>query len=75
MVGLKRYHHQFFPDAVAYEDGAFTAGETRALEERGHKLERNERAFGNMNVVTWDFATGKVEAAMDPRGLVAGQVY
>jgi gamma-glutamyltranspeptidase/glutathione hydrolase len=75
MVALKRYHHQFYPDAVAYEDGALTPEEIGALETRGHRLERNERSFGNMNVVTWEYATGKVEAAMDPRGLVEGQVY
>ena len=75
MVSLKRYHHQFYPDTVAYEDGALTADEIKALEALGHKLDRNERAFGNMNVVTWDYATGKVEAATDPRGMAEGQVY
>jgi gamma-glutamyltranspeptidase/glutathione hydrolase len=75
MVSLKRFHHQFYPDSVAYEDGAFTPDEIKGLEERGHKLDRNQRAFGNMNVVTWDYATGAVEAATDPRGTVEGQVY
>jgi gamma-glutamyltranspeptidase/glutathione hydrolase len=75
MVSLKRYHHQFFPDAVSYEEGAFTPDEKATLESRGHKLQLSPRAFGNMNVVTWDFATGKVEAATDPRGKVAGEVY
>jgi gamma-glutamyltranspeptidase/glutathione hydrolase len=75
MAAMKRYHHQFSPDVVAYEDGAFTPEEVAALETRGHKLAKTERSFGNMNVVTWDFATGKVEAAMDPRGQVEGQVY
>lgn len=75
MTALKRYHHQFYPDAVAYEYGAFTAEEITALEARGHRLDLNRRSFGNMNVVTWDYATGKVEAAMDPRGAVAGEVY
>lgn len=68
MVSLKRFHHQYFPDVVAYEDGAFTADEMKALEARGHRLERSERSYGNMQVVTWDRATGKVSAASDPRG-------
>jgi gamma-glutamyltranspeptidase/glutathione hydrolase len=68
MVGLKRYHHQYFPDVVAYEDGAFTPEEKAALEAKGHKLELSERAYGNMQVVTWDRATGRVAAASDPRG-------
>ena len=75
MVALKRYHHQYLPDAVAYEEGAFSAAELESLAGRGHKLERSERAFGNMNVVTWDYASGRVQAAMDPRGQVVGQVY
>ncbi|MBL8200910.1 MAG: gamma-glutamyltransferase [Chromatiales bacterium] len=68
MVALKRYHHQYFPDVVAYEDGAFTPDEKAALEAKGHKLEPSERSYGNMQVVTWDRATGRVAAASDPRG-------
>ncbi|MBM4197477.1 MAG: gamma-glutamyltransferase [Gammaproteobacteria bacterium] len=75
MVGLKRFHHQFLPDLVDYEEGALTKDEIAALEQRGHSLRLNQRSYGNMNVVTWDFATGKVEAATDPRGLVEGQIY
>ena len=75
MVDLKRYHHQFLPDQVDYEDGAFSAEEAKALEDRGHKLNQSRRAYGNMNVVTWDFASGKVEAVSDPRGLGEGRVY
>ena len=68
MVALKRYHHQYFPDVVAYEEGAFTPAEKTGLEAKGHKLERSERSYGNMQVVTWDRATGRVDAASDPRG-------
>lgn len=68
MVSLKRYHHQYYPDVVAYEEGAFTAEEKAGLEARGHRLELSQRSFGNMQVVTWDRATGQVEAASDPRG-------
>ena len=75
MVALKRFHHQFLPDVVDYEDGALSAGEISGLEQRGHQLRRNERSYGNMNVVTWDYASGKVEAATDPRGPFASDVY
>jgi len=75
MVSLRRYHHQFLPDVVAYEKDALTPAEIEGLKARGHELQLSERDYGNMNVVTWDFATGKVEAATDPRGLVEGQVY
>jgi len=75
MVSMKRFHHQFFPDQVDYEEGAFTAEETEELKALGHKLNQSRRAFGNMNVVTWDYATGKVTAVSDPRGEGEGRVY
>lgn len=68
MVSLKRYHHQYEPDVVSYEEGAFTAEELAALAAMGHKLEPSPRSFGNMQVVTWDRDTGQVQAASDPRG-------
>lgn len=74
MVSLKRYHHQFFPDELVFEKGALTADEQQALRGRGHKLSETRRIFGNMNVVTWDYETGKVEAVTDPRGRGEGQV-
>ncbi len=75
MVSLKRFHHQFYPDQVLYEEGAFSDEEIHALEQRGHRLKKARRAYGNMNVVTWDFRTGEVEAATDPRGISEGRVY
>ncbi len=75
MVSLKRFHHQYYPDVVDYEESAFTAEELAGLAARGHKLRQNRRAFGNMNVVTWDFGSGKVAAASDPRGSGEGRVY
>jgi gamma-glutamyltranspeptidase/glutathione hydrolase len=68
MVSLKRYHHQYFPDVVAYEKGALTEEEEATLAARGHKLEPSARSYGNMQVVTWDRKTRRVEAASDPRG-------
>jgi gamma-glutamyltranspeptidase/glutathione hydrolase len=75
MVDLKRYHHQFAPDQVAHEEGAFTPEEAQSLISRGHDLNQARRAYGNMNVVTWDFKSGEVEAATDPRGDGEGRVY
>ena len=70
-----RYHHQYLPDVVEYEKGAFTESEIARLQAMGHKLEEGSRRWGNMEVITWDFASGKVEAASDPRGAGAGLVY
>ena len=48
--------------------------EQQALRSRGHRLNETPRIFGNMNGVTWDYETGKVEAVTDPRGQGEGQV-
>jgi gamma-glutamyltranspeptidase/glutathione hydrolase len=68
MVSLKRYHHQYTPDVVGFEAAAFSEAEQAGLRDRGHRLEPSARPYGNMQVVTWDRASGKVEAASDPRG-------
>jgi gamma-glutamyltranspeptidase/glutathione hydrolase len=70
-----RYHHQYLPDVVDYEKGALSESEIARLQAMGHTLKEGSRRWGNMEVVTWDFATGKVEAASDPRGEGEGLVY
>ena len=62
-----RFHHQYLPDAVSAENGAFTAEEIAALQARGHVVNGGERTWGNMQVVTWDRATGEVTAGSDAR--------
>ncbi len=75
IVADPRYHHQYLPDVVEYEKGALREGESGALAAMGHSLEEGRRRWGNMQVITWNYATGKVEAASDPRGEGAGLVY
>ena len=67
IVSAPRFHHQYEPDLVFAEDGAFTAEERAGLERRGHSIRRWPGSIGNLQVVTWDYATGKVSAASDPR--------
>jgi gamma-glutamyltranspeptidase / glutathione hydrolase len=75
IVKYPRYHHQYLPDDVSYEQGALTDGEIAKLQSMGHTLRLSTRQWGNMQVITWDFASGKVEAASDPRGEGEGLVY
>jgi gamma-glutamyltranspeptidase / glutathione hydrolase len=75
IVKYPHYHHQYEPDEVSYEQGALTDGEIAKLQSMGHKLRLSSRQWGNMQVITWDFASGKVEAASDPRGEGEGLVY
>jgi gamma-glutamyltranspeptidase/glutathione hydrolase len=75
IVSAPRFHHQFSPDVLQFESDALTAEEQKALADRGHTLREGTRKWGNMQVVTWDYKTGKVEAASDPRGAGVGLVY
>jgi gamma-glutamyltranspeptidase/glutathione hydrolase len=75
IVKYPRYHHQYLPDVVDYEPDALTSGEIKELQAMGHMLQLSGRRWGNMQVITWDFATGKVEAASDPRGEGVGMLY
>jgi gamma-glutamyltranspeptidase / glutathione hydrolase len=75
IVKYPHYHHQYLPDDVGYEQGALTDAEIAKLQSMGHTLRLSNRQWGNMQVVTWDFASGKVEAASDPRGEGEGLVY
>ena len=75
MVSLPRYHHQYLPDVVSFEPDAIAAERQAALAELGHEVKALTRRYGNLQVVTWDFASGEVEAASDPRGEGEGRVY
>jgi gamma-glutamyltranspeptidase / glutathione hydrolase len=75
IVKYPHYHHQYLPDEVGYEQGALSDVEIAKLQSMGHQLRLSTRQWGNMQVITWDFASGKVEAASDPRGEGEGLVY
>jgi gamma-glutamyltranspeptidase/glutathione hydrolase len=66
VAAQKRFHHQYMPDRVDVEDGAFDKATADALTAMGHQLKQRE-SWGFMNVVTWDLKTHKLDAASDPR--------
>ncbi|MDD1013929.1 gamma-glutamyltransferase [Pseudomonas rubra] len=71
---VPRYHHQYLPDVVEHEPGAFSAGQQRELQARGYQLKDLGRTYGNQQVLYWDKAGQTLEAASDPRGVGAAQV-
>jgi gamma-glutamyltranspeptidase/glutathione hydrolase len=73
-VSLPRFHHQYLPDAVQFEPGAFDENMQQQLRERGHTLRPLESTYGNMQAIYWDKKTGKVTPASDPRGVGAARV-
>lgn len=73
IVSTPRYHMQYLPDIVFYEPDAFTAAEIAGLDKMGYHL-RETHTYGNMQAVTWDYRTGKVSAAADPRDIGTAEV-
>ena len=72
IVKAPRIHHQYEPDVVFAEPKGLTPEERQALEQLGHKIRDWPATIGNMQVITWDYATSSVVAASDPRGVGQG---
>jgi len=75
IVAIPRFHHQYMPDVITYEDNAFSEDELEALKSLGHAVQPSGRRYGNMEVITWNYKSGEVKAASDPRGDGEGRVY
>ncbi len=68
MVALRRFHHQYLPDVIEYEEGAISPAARAKLEKMGHALKPFQWVPGDMQVVILDKRTGHTHAASDPRG-------
>ena len=67
IVSLPRFHHQFLPDHIQYEEGAFSSAKMEQLQARGHELKQTGWRYGNMQAVMWDKQSNELSAASDPR--------
>ena len=67
-VKLPRFHHQFMPDVLEYEPGAFSQDEINKLTALGHHLKQTKRSYGDMQAVQLNKLSIKLTAASDPRG-------
>jgi gamma-glutamyltranspeptidase/glutathione hydrolase len=67
-VSLPRYHHQYLPDAVQFEQNGLTMIEQTGLKQLGHTLEEKNKQYGNMQAIFWYKPKNLVFAASDPRG-------
>ncbi|UCC56774.1 MAG: gamma-glutamyltransferase [Gammaproteobacteria bacterium] len=74
LVSLPRFHHQYLPDMVQYEVGAFDDDLVGALQARGHVLKVLDAPYGNMQAIYHDRKTGRASAASDPRGIGLSEV-
>lgn len=64
---LPRFHHQYLPDEISFEPGAFDAATTAALRTMGYTVTDAKRTWGNMQIVTWDTRNGEVDTGSDGR--------
>jgi len=67
IVNAPRFHHQYLPDSVSYEPGAFNDEIIDALENKEHMLTEAKNSWGNMQLVIWDKKNKKMTAASDKR--------
>ncbi len=67
-VKVPRFHHQFIPDVVEYEQGAFPPDELKKLTALGQHLKESSRRYGDMQAVQLNKITRVLTAASDPRG-------
>jgi gamma-glutamyltranspeptidase/glutathione hydrolase len=81
IVDRPRFHHQYLPDIVMYENDAFDEELEQELSLRGHILKKQMSPYGggfgnygNMQAVVWDKSNNKVTAASDRRGIGAAVV-
>ncbi len=65
-VSAKRFHHQWRPDVIFYEENAFNQATLLDLEEKGHEF-RKRGNIGSVDAILQS-PEGRLEGAADPRG-------
>jgi gamma-glutamyltranspeptidase/glutathione hydrolase len=79
VAALPRYHHQWLPDVVQTETGAFPESTLAALRAMGHTIatppaaadgRTSSHVWGNLQTVQWDRHAGTLEGGSDPRNPV-----
>jgi gamma-glutamyltranspeptidase / glutathione hydrolase len=73
-VSLPRFHHQYLPDQILYEQGGLTTSEQESLKKKGHKLNEKNRRYGNMQAIMIWKKKNIIFAASDPRGEGSAEV-
>lgn len=68
VVSQPRFHHQYLPDVVQYETGAFSDEQLAELQLLDHIMQQVASPYGNMQIVIQDKNKKEVTAASDPRG-------
>ncbi len=64
-VSAPRFHHQWYPDVIQFEDGAFTEYDRALLEEKGHSF--GKRTIGDAQGILYHDEKGFFTGGADPR--------
>ena len=70
VAALPRFHHQWMPDVISAEPGAFDAATIARLEAMGHQVNAGEGTWGVLNTVAWDKRANVLSGGADPRNPV-----
>lgn len=65
-VNALKFHHQWLPDRIIYERGAFTEKNLQTLLNKGYKMETMNGTLGRMDCIML-LPDGKLMGASDPR--------
>jgi gamma-glutamyltranspeptidase / glutathione hydrolase len=65
-VDALRFHHQWLPDKIMFENGAFTEKTLSRLLEKGYKMEMQKNTIGRMDCIM-KYPSGKLEGGSDVR--------
>lgn len=74
-VAYGRFHHQYLPDVIQYEENALTSAELDKLTALGHETKKVGWRYGNMQAILWRSSDASVHAASDPRGVGSASVF
>lgn len=66
-VSLRRFHHQYLPDEVQFEQHSLSANEQNQLKAMGYILRELDQQYGDMQAILWDKKHQRLYASSDPR--------
>jgi len=80
VAALPRFHHQWLPDVISAESGAFSPQVAEALRAMGHQVDLpgdsaaggrgSSHVWGNLQTVLWDRKANTLTGGADPRNPV-----
>ncbi len=73
-VSRPRFHHQYLPDTIQHEPGAFSDLMKEQLQAMGHTFTDVGRSYGNMQAILWNRDTRSAQAAADPRRIGKAEI-